>query len=212
MSTQEVKVSTKFRTQARNNARSILRACDRAEASEEPSRAKVNGNYITVWPEDVYALRAEYAPLLKPRKLADTKTAHYQRAYRQRKKLAESVTKFDDLAASVCKVLGHTPESPQGQIVLKTIQQLHVTKHLSMNLSTESTPTKTVTKRPATDRARPLKRKPVELSIFRPDRQPEYAPKEWPLENEQPKTKTPTLENLAPEGTTLIQHVFEYTP
>ena len=220
MTQPEAKVSAKFRTQARNNARSILRACARAEAAEEPARAKVNGAYITIWPDDAPSLRAEYEPLLKPRKLSQTKSAQYQKAYRERKKLAESAVPLSELHYQTCKALGCGPDSPQGHLVQKVLDHLHSTHLLNMNPAEAQEP-KLVTKLPKLNSAKPLKRRPASLSMFYPDRLPEYTPKEWPLTEETPESlyrpfKQPsqppqkqTPENLAPEGTTLIQHVYE---
>ena len=41
---------------------------------------------------------------------------------------------------------------------------------------------KLVTKLPKLNSVKPLKRRPASLSMFHPDRLPEYTPKEWPLD------------------------------
>lgn len=64
---------------------------------------------------------------------------------------------------------------------------------------------KLVTKLPKLNSVKPLKRRPASFSMFYPDRLPEYTPKEWPLDISPIGAK-------APKNTTLIQHVFEYTP
>ena len=80
---------------------------------------------------------------------------------------------------------------------------LHSTNLLSMNLAEAQEP-KLVTKLPKLNSVKPLKRRPARFSMFHPDRLPEYTPKEWPLDIVRKEPK--------PKNTTLIQHVFEYTP
>lgn len=81
---------------------------------------------------------------------------------------------------------------------------LHSTNLLSMNQAEAQEP-KLVTKLPKLNSVKPLKRRPASFSMFHPDRLPEYTPKQWPLDISPIGAK-------APEGTTLIQHVFEYAP
>lgn len=98
-----------LRQAARVNALSVIRACDRIDASGMPHYATINREKTLVHPDEVPAMREEYGPLLKKRVRSHTKSAAYQRAYRQRKKALASDDPLRPLLDLVLEQLGLDP-------------------------------------------------------------------------------------------------------
>lgn len=225
------------RRKRRITALSILRACKRAEETERPQVAKRFGQRFIVHPFDVTNLRDEYTLWLgSPRyRKSQSKQAVYQRAYRLRQKAKQSPSE-DPLFDECCRVAGVQPWSPEGVIVDIVV------RHLRARQSAPTKAYEAVTERVCFDpelnitrmqeknlkctlKQEPKKRGPYKKRTFtgnikignarRPVFVPE-APSGWVPwqdrdEDDQPPQKQ-TPENLAPKSTTLIQHVFEYTP
>lgn len=225
------------RRKRRASALSVLRACKRAEERERPQTAKVFGETLIVHPYDVANLRDEYTPWLgSPRyRKSQSKQAVYQRAYRLRQKAKQSPSE-DPLFDECCRVAGVQPWSPEGVIVDIVMRHLR-TRSDSQKVTTEeeinkrlcydpvlnivrppvvvtniktTAPTPPAVKAPKPQKLKGLKFGVPRRPLFGPTEPKAWEAKDWSLDDEddQPAQK----QNLAPKNTTLIQHVFEYTP
>lgn len=110
--------------QRRVNYLSVMRACIKVNVTGEAHAARIDGVRTLITPEEVPHYQKHYVQSYKPRRRSDSKSARYQREYRERQKEPAPDHPLTPLVWQVCNALKVKPTSKTGFIARQTLSFL----------------------------------------------------------------------------------------
>lgn len=210
--------------QNRVNYLSVKRALFRLEKTGKTVFASINGVKTPIAPDEHQHFKRAYVESYKLRKRSYSKQAVYQRAYRLRQKAPEISHPLTPMIVFLCETIGVKLLSPEGYAIRQACDLLYSRGNLRID---PEKPNIIYVEKPAkpVETVFPLKQKVMTsenimgLAELKPSRRGsssksgienhrlEQAPSNAGLDgrDDRPAQK----QNLAPEGTTLIQHFYE---